>query len=351
MRYRVLMFGAGGMAHTWLSWFLAETADRCQVVGLVDADPVPLEKEGRERGLWPQACFGSIGAALAAVRDGRIQADCAFVVLPPEHHREAIVGAVDAGLHVLTEKPLAGSWEDCLAIAAADGGPAKIGVIQNYRYTAAAMTARRMLADRELGEPYFVSVRFRADYREFASWSGPARHRMASPLLTDAAVHHLDRVRYLTGLEFTEIACDEWRPPAADGFAGGCCVSLLGRLTGGVRVTYEANAVCGGEQRSWTGEEYRVECADGALVVLGEQLRVERHTGGELTVDEVALDPMPRRYHLYALDEFLDWLDGGRFDGPTVADNLQTMRAVTAALRAAGTHSWVRLDEIEEARP
>jgi predicted dehydrogenase len=350
-RHRVLMLGAGGMAETWLSWFLPEVAERCEVVAIVDVDRVALEKQGRARGLWPQACFEDMAEAFAAVRDGRLPADCAVVVVPPEHHRQAVVGSLDAGLHVLVEKPLAETWEDCLTISAAVRDTHKVAVVQNYRYSAAVLAATRMVAAREFGDPYAVSARFRVDYRAFGSWDSGRRHRMSSPVLRDAAVHHLDQIRHLTGRNFEELTCDEWLPPAAAGsFAGGTCVQVLGRLGGGVRASYEGNVVCAGEPRDWMHEEYRVECADGALNVLGEQLFVERVDGGVYSRRQVDLPPMPVRYHLVVLGDFLDWLDGGEFRGVTVDDNLETMRAVCAARIAAREHRWVRLSELETNR-
>jgi predicted dehydrogenase len=345
-RRRVLVLGAGGMGETWLSWFLPEVADRCEVVGLVDIDPEVLEKQGRARGLWPHACFTSAEAAYDDVRAGRLGADCAIVVLPAEHHRAAVIAAIEAGLDVLVEKPLADSWADCLAIRDALRPDRKVAVVQNYRYSAGVLAARRMIAERELGEPYSVSARFRTDYRAFGSWDGERRHRMTSPVLKDAAVHHLDQIRHLTGRDFTEVACDEWLPAAAAGFAGGSCVQILARLEGGLRATYEGNVVCAGEQRSWMHEEYRVECTEGALHVLGERLFVERHEDGVFKRTEVELPPMPVRYHLVVLGAFLDWLDGAEFTGVTVADNLASMRAVLAAEESARRHSWVSVTEL-----
>ena len=49
-RHRVLMIGAGGMAATWLSWFLPEVADRCVVVGLVDVDAAVVRRATRRSG-------------------------------------------------------------------------------------------------------------------------------------------------------------------------------------------------------------------------------------------------------------------------------------------------------------
>src|SRR3954452_19913138 len=98
-----LMFGAGGWAEGWLTWLLPKFSGQCRVTGIVDVDEVALRRRGTELGLWPNSCFTSIGAALDAVRRGWVAADVAFVVFPPEHHREAVVGSMSLGLDVLCE--------------------------------------------------------------------------------------------------------------------------------------------------------------------------------------------------------------------------------------------------------
>jgi predicted dehydrogenase len=343
------MIGAGGWAAGWLTWILPKFADRCEVSALVDIDENALREQGEELGLWPERCFPSMGAAFEAVRTGRVMADCAFVVVPPEHHREAVVSCLALRLDVLCEKPLAASWDDCLAIKdAACENAARLSVVQNYRYTPAMRHARTLIQQRAVGEPYQVFGRFRIDYRKFGSWDGERRHRMPGPVLEDAAIHHLDQVRHLIGADFAEVVCDEWHPAHADGFSGNCCVSLLGRLTNGVRVSYEANVVCAGEQRPWMHEEYRVECADGAVAIRGSQLTVERHENGELSVEHVDPPGDPQRiYHTAVVAEFLDWIDGGPAPETVVDDNLASVAAVIAAARSAERHTWMKVDHVE----
>lgn len=343
---RAVMIGAGGWAAGWLTWILPKFANRCEVVALVDVNAQALRDRGTELGLWPDRCFTTMQAAFEAVQTGDVRADCAFVVVPPEHHREAVVSSLALGLDVLCEKPLAASWDDCLDIRdAARASTARLSVVQNYRYTPAMHAARELIQQRAVGDPYQAFSRFRIDYRTFGSWDGPRRHQMARPVLEDAAIHHLDQIRHLIGSDFAEVVCDEWRPQHADGFAGGCCVSMLGRLRNGVRVSYEANVVCASEQRPWMHEEYRVECSQGAVVLRGPQLTVERFAEDELIVETIEPPGDPDLiYHTAVVAEFLDWLDGGNPPATVIADNLQSVAALITALRSAEQHSWLSVD-------
>jgi predicted dehydrogenase len=344
MKQRALVFGVGKMADWWLNLFLPELSDRCEIVGLVDLNEEALRKYGKPGGLWPHACYPSIGAAFEAIDSGAIDPTCCFVILPPDVHFEAIMGCLDRDIPVLSEKPLSDRLSECIAIGDALRPSHKVAVVQNYRHSAGVQAARKLLADGAIGQPYSVSARFRADYREFGSWDGPARHQVPHPILLDAAIHHLDLLRFLTGQEFLSLVCEEWRPPGVESFAGGCCVNLIARMSGGLRATYEANVVCGGEQRSWTGEEFRVEGSTGALHVIGERLWTERISGGELVKAEVQLEPMRYRHHLKTIVDFLDWLEGEDVEVSTVADNLGSLRAIFAAVKSVEDGAWVRVD-------
>jgi len=345
-KQRALVFGAGRVADWYLNIFFPDLADRCEAVALVDVDKEALRSYGEPRGLWPHACYDSIDAAFAAVDAGDLEPTCAFVVLPPEVHYEAVIGCMKRGIPVLTEKPLSDDLAQCLAIEAALEPSHRVAVMQNYRHSEGVQAARRLVAEGAIGRPHAVSLRFRTDYREFGSWDGPARHEVPHPILLDAAVHHLDLLRFVSGQEFETLVCDEWVPPGVTSFAGGCCVNLMARMTGGVRASYEASVVGAGEPRSWTGEEIRVEGETGALHVIGPRLWTERIEDGELVKEEVALAPMRYHHHMQAIVDFLDWIEGADVEVPTVPDNLGSLRAMFAAVRSAKDGSWVRPDTL-----
>ncbi len=84
----------------------------------------------------------------------------------------------------------------------------------------------------------------------------------------------------------------------------------------------------------------RIECADGAVVVIGDQLIVERHTGDGLNVTPVSLPKADQVYHLGAIVEFLDWLGGGPAPETLVQNNLNSVAAMLAALRSAERSQW-----------
>jgi predicted dehydrogenase len=98
--HRVIQVGVGGYGAWWLSTMLG-AGDRAAYVGLVDVDEAALAAAQRT-GLDERRCFPTLDEALRAV-----EADIVLCVVPPAHHEAVIVPALAAGLHVISEKPIA----------------------------------------------------------------------------------------------------------------------------------------------------------------------------------------------------------------------------------------------------
>src|SRR5690349_4170366 len=110
-RHRWLMIGAGGMARNWVQRFLAPHRDRIEVVGLVDVNPNALRNSGDFLDLAENRRFTKMEDAFESV-----EADCVGVCVPPAFHRKAIELAASRGWDTLSEKPMAETWDDAVAI-------------------------------------------------------------------------------------------------------------------------------------------------------------------------------------------------------------------------------------------
>src|SRR5215218_4634068 len=109
MILRVAMIGAGrrGRMHTGA---IADCEDLARVIAIADVD------EGRVRDLAAtDAPYAqSYLDALAMIRETR--PDVVFVTSPPPLHREQTIAALDAGAHVVLEKPIALTIEEAETI-------------------------------------------------------------------------------------------------------------------------------------------------------------------------------------------------------------------------------------------
>jgi predicted dehydrogenase len=162
-------------------------------------------------------CTSSPATAEAAARDGgfaRAHADMRAlvadpdvnvidIVLPNYAHKEAILLALDAGKHVICEKPLALSGADAREIAAAAArSRGRLGMTFNYRFVPALAKARALIEAGALGEIFgFHSEYLHGGYQDA---SRPLTWRMrfessGGGALVDLGSHVIDLVRWLLG--------------------------------------------------------------------------------------------------------------------------------------------------------
>ena len=347
-RKRCLMIGAGGMAGNWIRRFLPPFFDRLEIVGLVDVDARVLADAGALLRLPEDRRFSTMAAAFETV-----DADFCAIVVPPAFHREAVLGAVRRGMAILSEKPIADTWDASLDIyrrVTASG--VKMAVTQNYRYTPPHLTLRSILRSGELGRLNYVVGRFAADYRLYGSWGKTFRHEIPHGLLVEGSVHHFDMLRNLTGADCAKLAGWEWNPPWSSS-KGAFNAHFVLEMTNGARAAYEGSGTAAGTQNSWHQEAYRAECEGGAVSVGRDRVvRLYRFTRGKgLVTEEVPTVSTPfdghARYtgHAWVVDSFLTWLEGGPPPETTLEDNLQTTAMLFGAIEASRASEVVDVQE------
>ncbi len=124
--------------------------------------------------------------------------------LGPNHvHVEPSIAALEAGVSVLCEKPLAPTFSDATRMAAAAReSPATAGIAFNYRFVPAIQYARNLIADGALGTIHHVRARYLQDWLvdPEAPWSWRLDKSLAgSGALGDLGAHSIDLVRFLLG--------------------------------------------------------------------------------------------------------------------------------------------------------
>lgn len=335
--HRCLMIGAGGMAGGWIRNFFPHFQDRMQITGLADVRADVLQSAGDLLGLPATARFTDMARAFRET-----EADFCTIVIPPAFHEEAVLHAVGRSLPILSEKPIADTWEACSRIyQAVTRAGVKMQVVQNYRYEPRILTMKSVLESGDLGPIRYVVGRFAADYRRRNAW-GKFRHEIPHALLVEGSVHHFDQIRNLSGANCAQISGWEWNPPN-DSFDGESIGLYVMRMENSVRATYEGNCMEAGSQHSWHSEFYRVECESGAVSVDRDNIvRVTRHTAGQgIRVDEVSAVRRTHEGHNAMIEQFLDWLDGGPTPPTVLADNIWSAGMLFAAIDASETGTVV----------
>ncbi len=339
---RCLMIGAGGIARMWIRDALTPFHERMEIVGLVDINEEPLNEQGDFLELDSSARFTDADEAFK-----QVGADFCIICTPPWVHKENALMAAEKGMDILSEKPIADTWEAAADIyrGVTDAG-VKMEVIQNYRYNPTQLTIREVLRSRRLGATNYVMGRFAADYRRFGSW-GEFRHRIPHSLLVEGGVHHFDMLRNLAEADCRTITGFEWNPhwSSFDGESSALCVL---DMTNGVKACYEGNCNAAGTQNVWHREHYRAECEAGAVTVDADQkVRIHEHAGdGTAKVTEVPLAEPEHVGHSYQINEFLDWLDGGPEPDTVLSENIKSVATMFAAIVASGDRTTVDVGEM-----
>jgi predicted dehydrogenase len=128
------------------------------------------------------------------------------VCVPGGLHAEVSIAALEAGKHVLCEKPLANTEAEARAMAAAADRAAARGIRSmigfNYRRVPAIVLARRLVADGRLGQIHHVRATYLQDWLvdpAFPLTWRLQREQAGSGALGDLGSHIVDLAQYLTG--------------------------------------------------------------------------------------------------------------------------------------------------------
>jgi predicted dehydrogenase len=336
-RLRCLMIGAGGMAGAYVRHFFPTFADRVQIVALAEIRRDVLDSAADFLQLPASARFSDLHEAFR-----QVEADFCTTVIPPAVHQDAVTAAVERRMPILSEKPIADTWEACLAIyRAVMGADLRMQVVQNYRYTPRIVTLKAALTEGRIGAPNYIVSRFAADYRERNAW-GKFRHEIPHSLLVEGSVHHFDQLRNLSGSDCEMVSGWEWNP-GHPSFDGECCGLYVARMRNGLHTQYEGNCLEAGWQNSWHQEFIRIEGQEGALVLDRDgTVRLLRHTAGRgLTTEELPPVRQEHEGHTAVVNQFLTWMEGGPAPETVLQDNIQSAAMLFAAIDASGSSQSV----------
>ena len=164
-----------------------------RIVAVVDPDTAAAQRLAQVTGA---ASYPSVHAAQAAGGFDR-----AHVLVPPPAHAEAALPLLEAGIHVLAEKPFATSSAECgTLLEAAFRSGARLGVNQNFVYHPAFVRLRRAVEAGALGRPRFVSCLYNVALRQLqARQFGHWMFRAPGNILLEQAVHPLSQIVALAG--------------------------------------------------------------------------------------------------------------------------------------------------------
>lgn len=220
-KLRMALVGGGGAAFIGRVHATAAQLDnRAELVaGVLSSDPAKSRASAPSFGIAEDRAYGSvremIDAELALPADRRI--DFVSIATPNFTHFDISKAALEAGFHVLCDKPMTTSVADAdELVRIVERAGAVFGLTHNYTGDPMIRQAREMVANGELGEIQAV----RANYMQ--GWlcgmkpdPKPARGgwktdsaKAGSGSLGDVGTHAFNLVCYVTGLAATGVSAN-----------------------------------------------------------------------------------------------------------------------------------------------
>ena len=316
----------------------------------------------------------------------RDDVDLVDICTPGDTHAEIAIAALDAGKHVLCEKPPANTVAEAEAMAEAAGRAAAGGVRAmvgfTYRRVPAIGLARQLVAEGRLGEIRHVRAQYLQDW--IADPAAPMSWRLekekaGSGALGDIGAHIIDLTQFITQDRITEVSGQlatfvKERPLAAEhsGLSGTAAAGagergpvtvddaavFLAKFTGGAVGVFEATRFATGRKNAIRIE---INGDKGSLAFDFEDMNVlQVYDAGE--ADETAgfkriLVTEPGHPYVAAwwppghglgyehafthqVVDLVTAIAEGTDPRPTFADGLQVQRVLAAVETSSDTRSW-----------
>ena len=184
-QFNLAIVGLGGMGN-WHRETI-ERIDNLQVCGSFDIKPA-RQQFAKDHGLVPYESFEAVLA------DPKV--DIVLCATPNDVHREIVVRSLQAGKHVVCEKPVTLSSADLQAMIDASKQADRLFVVhQNRRWDEDFLTMKKVFDEGLLGEVFRIESRVHGSRGIPGDWRQEKRH--GGGMILDWGVHTLDQMLLL----------------------------------------------------------------------------------------------------------------------------------------------------------
>ena len=220
-RIRLGMVGGGQGAFIGAVHRLAARMDDHYdfVAGALSADPARAKASGEDLGLAPDRIYDDY-AAMAKAEAKRTNGIEAVAIVTPNHMHVPVAKAfIDAGIHVICDKPLALSLKEAKALEQALAKRKDVIFALTHNYAAYPMIrqAKAMAASGELGKLRLLQGEYPQDWlthtieksgQKQAAWRTNPKFAGAGGCLGDIGTHVYQLLTEVSGLHAKEVAAD-----------------------------------------------------------------------------------------------------------------------------------------------
>ncbi len=204
-RIDALMIGAGQRGFFVYGQYAIEHPQRLRFIALVEPDRYRRERFASLHKIAPERSFESVEEAL----DSKLPVEAAFIASMDREHLQAALAVMNAGIHLLLEKPMAPNAEDCLRIVEAASKSKQIFYIAHVlRYTSFFSKVKEIIDSGRLGEivslEHFENLAYWHMAHSFVrgNWSQEAA---SGPMILSKCCHDLDLIVWMMSATEPEI--------------------------------------------------------------------------------------------------------------------------------------------------
>jgi UDP-N-acetyl-2-amino-2-deoxyglucuronate dehydrogenase len=192
-KIRFALAGCGRIAANHFA-AIAKHADRAELVDVCDTDAQALAKAVAQTGAQGH---DSLTRMLAATK-----ADIVVLSTPSGLHPEQAIETAHAGMHVMTEKPMATRWQDGIRmVRACDEVPVRLFVVKQNRRNATLQLVKCAVEKKRFGRIYMVNINVfwsrPQEYYDSAAWRGT--WEFDGGAFMNQASHYVDLLDWLIG--------------------------------------------------------------------------------------------------------------------------------------------------------
>ena len=192
-KLRVAIIGCGGISHTHMAAY--KSIPEVELVGFCDILPERLKEYQEKYGVKPEQCFEKWDDLFKVIKP-----DAVDICTPNGVHCPAAVAAANAGCHVMVEKPMAMSPEECeTMIAAAKKNNVLLAVGFQHRYNSKTDFLVKARDEGKFGKLMFVKCQA-LRRRGIPNWGVFGRKELqgGGPMI-DIGVHVVEMAHYFMG--------------------------------------------------------------------------------------------------------------------------------------------------------
>jgi len=185
------------------------------VAGALSSKPEVAKASASSLGIAPERAYSDFAqmARVEAEREDGVEA--VAIVTPNNMHFAPAKAFLEAGIHVICDKPLTSTLEDALALREIKAkNNAKFLLTHNYTGYPLIRQARAMVADGKLGSVRIVQAEYPQEWlteevsSKQADWRTDPEQSGAGGCIGDIGTHAYNLLRFVTSLETNTISAD-----------------------------------------------------------------------------------------------------------------------------------------------